>query len=56
MNNDRFNHLTVSDATEIINNSYLYGYPYNQDENNDHCPFEIRSQIVMSRCGGVGHW
>ena len=45
--NDHLNHLR--DTTETINFGYLHGYPYNQHENNDHCPFKIRSQIVMLR-------
>ena len=26
---------------------YLHGYPHNQHENNDHCPFKIGNQIVI---------
>ena len=40
---DRLNLLR--DATEVY--CYLHGYLYNQNENNDHCLFEFKSQIVM---------
>ena len=44
---DRLN--LFRDATETIYYGYLHIYHYKSDENNDHCTFEIGSQIVILR-------